>query len=88
MKYVILKKDPPIIAGDVLFCWDETMDRSITGYIVRVAKNNTLNDYDIYIRWNDIFVAFQRVGLKDLLINLKMGLWRHRSGYKKVRKRY
>ena len=83
MKYIVLKKGPSVNAGDVLFCWDETMDRSITGYIVRVAENTSLNDYDVYIRWNDIFVAFQRVGMKELLTNIKLGLWRYKSGFKK-----
>ena len=86
MKYIILKKDPPIVAGDVLSCLDETMDRTITGYIVRVAKNNALKDYDVCIRWNDLFVVFRRIGLQELLRNVKMGLWKHRSSqacYKK-----
>jgi len=86
MKYIILKNNPSIVAGDVLFCWGEELKRNITGHILRVVKNKALNDYDVYIRWNDVYVAYQNIGLKNVLMHIRAGLWKHRNGHKKVLK--
>ena len=73
----IKKKKPSLKVGDILFCWDETLKRSITGYILRVVENKKLNDYDVYIRWNDPFVAMQKASYAEALQFIKMGLWKY-----------
>ena len=56
----IKKKKPALKVGDILFCWDDDLKRSITGYILRVVENIKLNAYDVYIRWNDPFVVLRK----------------------------
>ena len=73
----IKKKKPALKVGDILFCWDDDLKRSITGYILRVVENIKLNDYDVYIRWNDPFVAMQKASLAETLQFIRMGLWKY-----------
>ena len=73
----IKKKKPALKVGDILFCWDDDLKRSITGYILRVVENVKLNDYDVYIRWNDPFVAMQKASLAETLQFIRMGLWKY-----------
>jgi hypothetical protein len=74
----IKKKRPSLKVGDILFCWDDTLKRSITGFILRVVENKKLNDYDIHIRWNDPFVAMQNASHAEALQFIRMGLWKYR----------
>ena len=76
MFYVNKKKKPALKVGDILFCWDEELGRSITGIILRLVENKKLNDYDVYIRWNDPFVAMQKASYAETLHFIKMGLWK------------
>ena len=76
--FYIKKQKPALRVGDILFCWDEELGRSITGIILRVIKNKKLNDYDVHIRWNDTFVAMQKANYTEVLQFIKMGLWKHR----------
>lgn len=78
MFYVRKKKKPSLNAGDILFCWDEELERSITGFILRLVENTKLNDYDVHIRWNDPFVAMQKASYVETLQFIKAGLWKHR----------
>jgi len=80
--FYIKKKPPALEVGDILFCWDDTLKRTITGYILSVVKNKQLNDYDVHIRWNDTFVALQKASLAETLQFIRMGLWKHCMGYK------
>ena len=73
----VKKKKPSLKVGDILFCWDDKLNRSITGYILRVVENIKLNDYDVYVRWNDPFVAMQKASLAETLQFIKMGLWKY-----------
>lgn len=76
MKYVVIKKGSTFRVGDVLSCWDEELNRSITGYVLKVSKNKELGDYDLHIRWNDPFVAFEVCGSTDGTERIKQGLWK------------
>ena len=78
MNHIVIKKRPTFRAGDVLTCWDEELNRSITGYILKVCKNKELGDYDLHIRWNDIFVAFEVCGSTDGIERVQQGLWKFR----------
>jgi len=73
----IKKKEPSLKVGDILFCWDDGLKRNITGYILRVVENKKLNDHDVYIRWNDPFVAMQKASLAETLQFIRMGLWKY-----------
>ena len=73
----VKKKKPSLKVGDILFCWDDDLKRSITGYILRVVENRKLNDYDVYIRWNDPFVAMQKASHSEALQFIKMRLWKY-----------
>ena len=75
--FYIQKKKPSLKVGDILSCWDDELGRSITGYILRVIKNEKLNDYDVYIRWNDPFVAMQKASHIETLRLIKVGLWKY-----------
>ena len=78
MFYTKKKKAPSLNAGDILFCWDEELGRSITGFILRIVENKKLNDHDVYIRWNDPFVAMQRASYAESLMFIRAGLWKYR----------
>ena len=78
MFYIKKKKKPSLNAGDILSCWDEEFGRSITGIILRLVENKKLNDYDVYIRWNDPFVAMQKASYAETLQFIRIGLWKHR----------
>ena len=79
MLYVKKKKKPSIKVGDILFCWDDTLKRTITGYILRVVENKKLRDYDMHIRWNDPFVVMQKVSYVEALQFIRAGLWKYRA---------
>lgn len=76
MFYVNRRKKLALNVGDILFCWDEELGRSITGIILRLVENEKLNDYDVYIRWNDPFVAMQKASYTETLHLIKMGFWK------------
>ena len=78
MFYIKKKRKPSLNAGDILFCWDEELGRNITGIILKVVDNTKLNDYDVFIRWNDPFVAMQKASYVETLQFIKVGLWKHR----------
>ena len=78
MFYIKKKKKPSLNAGDILFCWDEELGRSITGFILRIVENKKLNDHDVYIRWNDPFIVVQKTSHTELLMSIRAGLWKHR----------
>ena len=75
----VKKKKPSLKVGDILFCWDDDLKRSITGYILRVVENIKLNDYDVYVRWNDPFVVMQKVSYVEALQLIRAGLWKYRA---------
>ena len=47
--FYVKKKQPALNVGDILFCWDDTIGRNITGIILNVIENKKLNDYDVNI---------------------------------------
>ncbi len=75
----VKKKKLPIVVGGLLSCWDEELNRSITGYVLRVVENRKLNDYDVYIRWNDPFVAMQKASLVETLQFIRKGFWKYHN---------
>jgi len=76
--YVLYKKRKSSFkVGDILRCWDEELNRSITGYILSVATNKQLNDYDVHIRWDDPFVAVQVARSTQMLNFIRKGLWKY-----------
>ena len=76
--FYVKKKQPALNVGDILFCWDDTIGRNITGIILNVIENKKLNDYDVNIRWNDPFVAMQKASYAETLMFIRAGLWKHK----------
>tara|TARA_R100000008_G_C3503367_1_gene124872 strand:- start:103 stop:381 length:279 start_codon:yes stop_codon:yes gene_type:complete len=74
--------------GDLIYCFDNTMNKSIYGQIISIYENKN-GTQDLVVRWTDMFVAVERCNSLEALKRLESGLWKlkpmYRSIYGKVR---
>ena len=88
MKVIIKKISRHFQTGDLIYCFDETMNRGIYGYIINITRNEN-GTQDLMIRWTDLFVAIEYCNSVEALSRIKKGLWSYkplsRSKYGKVR---
>jgi len=63
--------------GDVIKCWDEEINKSVIGYIVKTSRNKEISDFDITIRWIDPFIVMETCSSVDLHERVSEGPCRH-----------
>tara|TARA_R110000824_G_scaffold67377_5_gene174522 strand:+ start:67168 stop:67443 length:276 start_codon:yes stop_codon:yes gene_type:complete len=81
----IIRKRAPFDISDIITCWDEMLDRTITGYIINIVQAND-GIYDLMIRWNDVFVAVEYCSVPEAKKRIRMKLWKYKPHLKYKKK--
>lgn len=70
-------RQPSFRVGDLFRCWDDELNRPITGFIINIVRSEG-EIYDLMIRWNDPFVAVEYCSEIEAKKRMKLKLWKYK----------
>jgi len=83
MKMILKKISKHFQTGDLIHCFDSTVNKSIYGQIIAIYENKN-GTQDLVIRWTDVFVVVERCNSLEALKRIESGLWNLKPVYRRI----